>query len=134
IQASLYLTLTVILLSCAAGLHAASSLQFSRLSYSVAESAGAIAIPVLRLNDATAGVAVEYATADGTATNGVKYTAVSGTLVFAEGETNKTIVVPILNEGYVDGAKTFQVTLSNPTGGAVLGTIPTATVSIRDND
>jgi hypothetical protein len=78
-------------------------------------------------------VNVDYATADLTATNGLKYTATSGTLVFGAGETNKTITVPILNEGFVEGNKTFRVSLSNPTGGASLGN-RSATVSITDND
>src|SRR5258708_29236414 len=60
--------------------------------------------------------------------------AVSGTLAFGPGQTNRTIMVPILNEGFVEGTKTFRVTLSNASGGAVLGTRFTATVSITDND
>ena len=76
---------------------------------------------------------MDYATADGTATNGFKYTAVFGTLVFAAGETNRTILVPLLNDGVVGGAKNFRVILSNPTN-AVLGTRTSATVSILDGD
>ena len=41
--------------------------------------------------------------------------------------------MPILNEGLVEGTKTFTVTLSNPTN-AVLGTLTNATVSILDVD
>lgn len=78
-------------------------------------------------------MSVDYATADGTATNGLKYTAVSGTLAFAVGRTNQTITVPILNEGLVEGTRTFTVTLSNPTN-QVLGSQKTATVRITDND
>jgi hypothetical protein len=60
----------------------------------------------------------------------LKYTAVSGTLAFGAGETNQDIVVPILNEGFSEGNKTFTVSLTNPTGGAVLGVRTTATVRI----
>src|SRR5439155_20508903 len=49
-------------------------------------------------------------------------------------ETNKPIVVPILNEGFVEGTKTFRVVLSNPTGEALLGARTNSTVSITDND
>jgi len=63
-----------------------------------------------------------------------KYTAVAGTLTFGASETNQVIAVPILNNGLVDGAKTFRVILSNPTGGAILGTRTNALVSITDND
>lgn len=43
-----------------------------------------------------ANVTVDYATADQTATAGVDYTAVSGTLTFTPGQTIKTVTVPIL--------------------------------------
>ena len=110
------------------------TIQFSAQSFTVSEAAGAVSLLVQRLNDASPEVTVDYATADGTATNGLKYTAVSGRLTFAPGETNKLIVVPILNEGIVEGTKYFRVILSNATGGAVLGTRTTAAVNITDND
>src|SRR5439155_2897042 len=110
------------------------TIQFGATSYTFAESAGFATITVQRLGDLTTTVSVDYATADGTATNGLKYTAVSNTLAFGTSETNKTIVVPILNNGLVEGTKFFRVMLGNPTGGAFLGTRTNATVSITDND
>jgi dienelactone hydrolase len=110
------------------------TIQFSATIYGVAENAGTVSLTVQRTNDTHTEVSVDYATADGTATNGLKYTATNGTLAFAVGETNQAIVVPILNEGFVEGLKTFTVTLSNPTGGAVLGAAASATVWITDND
>ncbi len=108
--------------------------QFSATSYTVSESAGSIALAVQRTGDTTTAATVDYATADGTATNGLKYMAVSGTLAFAAGETNQIILVPILDEGFVEGIKTFTVGLSNPDNGASLGTRSNAIVSITDND
>jgi polyhydroxybutyrate depolymerase len=113
---------------------AAPTLQLSATAYTVAESAGSIIIPVQRTGWLATTVSVDYATADGTATNGVKYSAVSGTLLFAAGETTHTIEVPVLNEGFVEGTKYFRVVLSNFTGGAVPGAITTANVAITDND
>ncbi|MCX6926001.1 MAG: hypothetical protein NT154_22755 [Verrucomicrobia bacterium] len=104
------------------------TIQFSAATYTVAENAGSVSLPVWRLNDTNGVVTVDYATADLTATNGLKYTAVSGTLAFAAGETLKSIVVPILNEGFVEGPKYFRVVLSDPTN-AVLGTRTTASLS-----
>ncbi len=115
-------------------LHAASTIQFSATTYTVAEDAGAVTITIQRWGDTGTVVSVDYATTNGTATAGLKYTAVSGTLSFAAGQTNQTLVVPILNEAFVEGTKTFRVLLSNPMGGAVLGTRASTTVSISDND
>ena len=113
-----------------------SALQFSATIFTVAENAGVATFTVQRTGDTNTAVTVDYATADGTATAGLDYTATNGTLTFAAGETKQTVIVPILNDGLVESGvyETFTVTLSNPTGGAVLGTLATATVRITEND
>ena len=110
------------------------TLQFSAATYTVAETAGAVTLTVRRLNDTNAAMTVDFATANSSATAGLDYTATNGTLAFAAGETNQTFTVPILNDGLVEPTESFTVILSNPTGGAVLGTPATATVQITDND
>lgn len=110
-----------------------STVQFTATSYTAAESAGTFAVAVQRLNDTNTAVTVDYAAVDGTATNGLNYTAISGTLAFGDGETNKTILLTIMNNGFVEGTKNFRVLLSNPTN-AILGTRTNATVSITNND
>ena len=57
---------------------------------------------------------VDYATSDGTAVAGEDYTAASGTLSFAAGETEKTVSVPLLNDAHDDDGETLTLTLSNP--------------------
>ena len=61
----------------------------------------------------TGTVTVDYATADGTATAGDDYTATSGTLAFAPGETAKTVSVPVLDDSHDEGSETMRLTLSN---------------------
>ena len=77
-------------------------------------------------------VSVAYATANGTATAGSDYTATSGTLVFAPGETSMTVAVPILGDTAYESDETFTLTLSNPVN-ATLGTA-TATGAITNDD
>ena len=71
----------------------------------------------VRLNRvAMQAVSVDYSTIDGTATAGEDYTATSGTLTFAPGETEKTVTVPILDDAIDEGKEKFTVRLSNPQG------------------
>jgi hypothetical protein len=76
-------------------------------------------------------VSVNYATADGSATAGNDYFALSGTVTFAPGQTSRTILLATNEEPVLDGNETFSVQLSNPTGGATIAT-GTATVTIVD--
>lgn len=63
---------------------------------------------------------VSYATRDGTGLAGTHYTAASGTLDFATGETTKTISVPTIGASVTGPEKLFYVDLSNPTSGAAI--------------
>ncbi|MBK6998543.1 MAG: M10 family metallopeptidase C-terminal domain-containing protein [Rhodoferax sp.] len=78
-------------------------------------------------------VTVNYATANGTATAGSDYTATSGTLSFAAGETSRTITVPVLGDKTAESSETFTLALSSPSG-ATLGSAASATTTILDND
>jgi hypothetical protein len=77
-------------------------------------------------------VTVNYATADGTATAGSDYTAASGTLTFASGETSKTVTVNMTGDTLVEPDETLTLALSSPTG-ATLGTA-TGTGTIVNDD
>ena len=63
---------------------------------------------------------MSYATADGTARAGSDYTATSGTVIFAEGEVEQTIAVPVLDDALDEPDETFTVILSRPVN-ATLG-------------
>jgi len=107
-------------------------LQLSAPTYNVAENGGSVTITVNRTNGSTNAVAVNYATSNGSATSGGDYTATSGTLNFAIGQTSATFNVPILDDTLVEGNETFNVTLSAPTNGATLGAQSSAVVTIND--
>ena len=77
-------------------------------------------------------VTVDYATADGTATAGSDYTATNGTLSFAAGETEKTVSVPVLDDGHDEGSETLTLTLSNPSGAYLADGSATGTINNTD--
>ena len=79
-------------------------------------------------------VTVQYATSDGTATAGSDYTQTSGTLTFTEGESSKTISVPVLDDAHDEGEETFTLTLSNASGGGAWLKDATATGTIENTD
>jgi hypothetical protein len=114
---------------------ASGALAMSSNAYSVRESDGIVTITVSRPGGSLGGpVAVGYATTDGTAAAGSDYTAVSGTLAFAPGEATKTFTVPVTSDFGVEADETFQVALSNATGGANVGSPAGATVTIANDD
>ncbi len=77
-------------------------------------------------------VAVNYATADGTAVAGTDYKATSGTVSFTPGVTSVTVNVPVIGNTVNESDKTFFVNLSNPSNGVML--TPQAVGTILNDD
>ena len=120
------------------------TIQFSATNYSVGESEQRATVTVTRAGDTSGAAIVNYATSDnagsqncsvvnGVASSRCDYISALGTLKFAAGETSKTISILVVNDAYVEGPETFNISLTNPTG-ASLGSQATATVTINDND
>lgn len=112
----------------------ANSIQFAATTATVNEGEGSATITVSRLGNASSAASVDYSTNDATASNRTDYITASGTLHFAAGEAVKTFSVPIVDDLYVEGNETINLTLSNPTGGAFLGSPFTSVITILDND
>jgi len=89
---------------------------------------------VTRSGTATIGCSVNYATANGTATQPSDYTAKSGTLTFSPGVTTQNVFVNTTEDAIVESTETFSMSLSAPTSGATLGTPSTAAATINDDD
>jgi hypothetical protein len=113
----------------------AGSLQFSSSTYSVSESAHMANITVTRTGGNGGIVGVTWSTGGGTATPNLDYAPASGTLTWAHGEMgSKTFSVWILDDILMESGETVGLTLSNPTGGATLGSPMTASLTITDDD
>jgi hypothetical protein len=109
--------------------------QFSSPSFAVNESGGNAILTVTRSGVTSGTGSVDFATSDGTATQKGDYIIKLGTLQFAAGETSKTILVPIVDDAYLEGNENFTVTLSNPAGtNAILNGNTSTIVTIMDNE
>ena len=109
-------------------------------------SPGSVTVTVTRSGSTALAVDVDYATDEGstpsvfvpcsavtgTALDRCDYTKALGTLHFAAGESEKTFVVLINDDTYVEGEERADLRLSNPTGGAALG--PRAVTSLIIGD
>ncbi len=98
----------------------------------IQENEGDAVLVVRRGNDKELGAfTVDYQTTNLTAVAGQDYQASSGTLSFAEGETQKTVVIPIVQDDLIETSETFKVSLLNANG-APLGARGAVTVTILD--
>lgn len=120
------------------------TIQFAVSSVAENEEHGSVQIGVTRTGDLASQATVNFATADtaglaacnvvnGKASERCDYGSTVGTLRFAAFETNKTIVIPIVNDANVEGNETFTIALTGPVG-AQMGSPVNITVTIVDDD
>jgi len=110
------------------------TLEFTASQFSFAENAGVATVTVQRTGGSDGTVSVDWSTIDGTALAGMDYTASSGTVTLANGQTSATFTVPLLDDSQFEGNEAFTLTLANVTGGAAIGSQNTATVELIENE
>ena len=120
--------------SCLTIVSAPATVQFNAATYAVGEGAASVVITVTRMGDTTNAATVDYKTTSGTASSRTDYVTAARTMSFAAGESSKTFRVYVIDDLYVEGDETINVSLSNPSAGMVLGSPSSATITISDND
>lgn len=108
-------------------------IEFNNTTYNILEDAGVAVITVNRSKGSDGEVSINFATSEGSAAPVSDYISASGAMTFADGETNKTFIMTIANDGLIEGDETVNLTLSNPTGGAILGASITVILTITDD-
>lgn len=98
-----------------------------------ATEGGTLTFTVTKSGEGIQNFSVNYATADGTAAAGSDYTAASGTLTFAVGETIKTVSVPTTDDAVDEASETLSLNLSAATGGSTISDAQ-GVGTIEDND
>ncbi len=113
------------------------SVQFGAAVYSEDESQTAV-ISLTRTGDTSGTTTVDLATSNGTAiggatcTTGVDFINTSVVISFAPTETSRTANVQICTDSFRESPEALNLTLSNVSAPAVLGTQNTATLNIND--
>ncbi len=111
-----------------------SAFNFLQAGYLVAENATNAVITVVRSGTGTNKATVDYATSDGTATAGVGYSNVTGTLYFDSGVFTQTFLVPIIDQTNTPSDLSLNLALLNETGNAVPGTLTNAVLTILSDN
>lgn len=107
--------------------------HFNAAHLQVGEADGQAHIHVVLSRSAPLPITVEYLVAGGTAGAGSDYTLSNGSLTFAPGETQKSLLVELQNDEDDEAAETILLSLVNPQNG-VLGAPGDLTVTIMDDD
>jgi len=107
------------------------TIQFSSNAQSVGEGSGTT-VTVTRTGGTDGAITANYATANGTATAGSDYTAASGVLNWADGDsTNRSFNISTLNDSVYEGNEQFTASLS---ACAILGSPSSQTITIVDDE
>jgi uncharacterized delta-60 repeat protein len=113
-----------------------SAVAVALANYGVVEDAGNAVITVKRFAPAAGAVSIAYTTTAGTAASPGDYTTTAGTLNWGAGDTtDRTISIPIVNDGVGEPIESFTFTLdpASITGEATVANAA-AVVTITDND
>ncbi len=105
--------------------------QFSAATAAGAEG-GSLNLTATRTGGSFGALTMNYATQAGTAA-ATRYTPVSGTLSWADGDTaSKTVTVPLLNDALTEPDQTFALNLGIPIGGTSNSAPWQTTITITD--
>ncbi|KAK7507405.1 hypothetical protein BaRGS_00001340 [Batillaria attramentaria] len=109
-------------------------LEFAKPSFIVKESAERAQLVINRVNGADGEVSVTWRTKDLSAKAGQEYVGGTDKVTFSHGETSKAIFIGIIGIQAAEHEPNFQVELSGPTGGAEIGKVPRAIVTIINDE
>ncbi len=107
------------------------TVELSAASYSIGQAKGPLRVSVRRVGGSSGRISVGYAETGKTAVAGKDFTAASGTLRWADGDSSpKVLTIDISNAKPFSGTKSFMISLSSPSGGTALVNPSTAIATI----
>ncbi|KAJ8018489.1 G-protein coupled receptor 98 [Holothuria leucospilota] len=115
--------------------HAEGIIEFTGSLLEVPEDIGTVTIPVVRGSGTFGRVSAFYSVQNVTAMpDGVDYILTDGEVVFLDGQSEAYIRATIINDQIKEFSETFSVTLTDPQGGAILGSNITEVIAISKSD
>jgi glucose/arabinose dehydrogenase len=109
------------------------TIAISTPQVSVIEGTPFVDVLVSRTEGSQGIVSFDYTTSNASAIAGRDFVAQSGTMSLADGQTSAVIRIPITDDHDLESNETFSVSLDRVEGGAILGTVRTALITILDN-
>jgi uncharacterized delta-60 repeat protein len=107
---------------------------FTSTLRSADESEGSVSHTVRRTGGRSGAITVNYATSAGEAQPGADFESISGTLFWSDGEANEQMLtVDLIDDGDGEQPENFFLSLTDPTGGALLAANE-ATSTIENDD
>ena len=110
------------------------TLQFTSGNYYTYEDDGGGFVPVVRTGSTNFTATVDYRFVGGTASNGVDYLTMNGTLTFLPGEDVQYIQVEVVDDDVVEPDETILLQLTNATGGLLLGGQKSTVLHVLNDD
>jgi subtilisin family serine protease len=111
------------------------SLQFEYPQHKFGENVGFNSILVTRTGGSWGAVSVDVSSFAGSATPNQDYDALPQTLIWQSGDTTaKKVTFAITDDSWTESYEDFNFLLSNPTGGATLGSPVSSNILIVDDD
>jgi gliding motility-associated-like protein len=108
--------------------------NFTVASASGPESVTMVTIQAYLNYSHSSDVSVDYAVTGGTATNGVDYTLVPGTINIIAGMVTGTFTITVIDDALVEPDETIITGLSNPSPGVAIGSQNSYTYTIINDD
>jgi uncharacterized delta-60 repeat protein len=109
------------------------TIEFASGSFSVKEDDGEVTVMILREGNSATAIFVNLNLTGGTATPGEDFVPPGAIVTFGPLEVSKAVVIPIINDSYLEPVETIRLGLSEPSSGLLNGYSST-TITIRDDE
>lgn len=134
-KASILALVSLVLASTTtAALAQGGQIRFSNATYEVSESSPVAFVTLFRVGDDDGEISVTFIADAGTATSGADFVPIVTSVSWPDNDDDPRVVqVSIVDDDIAESSETVLLSLTNPTGGATIGSPGSATLTILDD-